>query len=198
MEKQNFYHSTKILALFGVFSLFYGFRANALDTKRFDAPPPERPSYLTFAKPTPLRFSISPLPVDRLNLILPPKPIVKKTLVASTVVDNNQTSSSPGSSSFEPATADANASTGVQSSPPVQSLFLPQAAPQDVLPLSDPFDNINNFDVDSTDELLKILESSDGIQGRSSFAPTPFVPPFTVASDGMRIKSKATYRRVKR
>ena len=198
MEKQNFYHSTKILALFGVFSLFYGFRANALDTKRFDAPLPERPSYLTFAKPTPLRFSISPLPVDRLNLHLPPKPIVKKTLVTSTVVDNNQTSSSPGSSSFEPAAVDANASTGVQSSPPVQSLFLPQAAPQDVLPLSDPFDNINNFDIDSTDELLKILESSDGIQGRSSFAPTPFVPPFTVASDGIRIESKATYRRVKR
>jgi len=195
MEKQNFYHSTKILTLFGVFSLFYGFRANALDTKRFDAPPPERPSYLTFAKPTPLRFSISPLPVDRLNLHLPPKPIVKKTLVTSIVVDNNQTSSSPGSSSLAP---DANASTGAQSSPPEQYPFFPQAAPQDVLPLSDPFDSINNFDVDSTDELLRLLESSDGSQGRSSFAPTPFVPPFTVASDGMRIKSKATYRRVKR
>ena len=198
MEKQNLYHSTKILALFGVFSLFYGFRANALDTKRFDAPPPERPSYLTFAKPTPLRFSISPLPVDRLNLHLPPKPIVKKTLVTSTVVDNNQTLSLPEPSLIPPATTDANASTGAQSSPPAQYPFFPQAAPQDSLPLSDPFDSINSFDVDSTDELLRILESSDASQGRSSFAPTPFVPPFTVASDGMRIKSKATYRRVKR
>lgn len=198
MEKQNFYHSTKILAFSGVFSLFYGLRANALDTKRFDAPPPERPSYLTFAKPTPLRFSISPLPVDRLNLQRPPQPIVKKTLVTSTVVDKNQTLPSPGLSPLPSAPRDANASTESQSSPPVQYPFFPLAAPQDSLPLSDPFDSVNSFDVDSTDELLRILESSDANQRQSSFVPTPFVPPFTVASDGMRIKSKATYRRVKR
>ena len=131
-------------------------------------------------------------------MILPPKPIVTKTLVTSTVVDNNQTASSLGASSLPLATVDANASTGAQSSPAVQYPFFPQAAPQDSLPLSDPFDSINSFEVASTDELLRILESSDASEGRSSFAPTPFVPPFTVASDGMRIKSKATYRRVKR
>ena len=196
MEKQNFYHSTKILALFGVFSLFYGFRANALDTKRFDAPPPERPSYLTFANPAPLRFSISPLPVDRLRLNLPPKPIVKLPLSTQSTADANATSSPSGPS---PATnADNNASTDPQPFPRIPSSFFPQAAPQDSLPLSDPFESINSLDVDSTDELLRILETSDGNIPSSSLVPTPFVPPFTVASDGMRISSKATYRRVKR
>ena len=196
MEKQTYNHSTKILALLGVFSLFYSLRAYGLDTKRFDAPPPERPSYLTFANPAPLRFSISPLPVDRLRLNLPPKPIVKLPLSTQSTADANATSSPSGSS---PATnADNNASTDPQSFPRIPSSFFPRAAPQDSLPLSDPFESINSLDVDSTDELLRILETSDGNIPSSSLVPTPFVPPFTVASDGMRISSKATYRRVKR
>jgi hypothetical protein len=197
MEKLTYNHSTKILALLGVFSLFYSLRAFGLDTKRFDAPPPERPSYLTFAKPTPLRFSISPLPVDRLKLILPPKPIVQKAPSPLANLDDNASSGSPGGI-VTSATPDANASTAPRSYPQMPSPFLPQLAPPDSLPLSDPFENLNSFDVDSTDELLRILESSDGVNPASSLVPTPFVPPFTVASDGMRISSKATYRRVER
>jgi hypothetical protein len=196
MEKQTYNHSTKILALLGVFSLFYSLRAYGLDTKRFDAPPPERPSYLTFANPTALRFSISPLPVDRLKLNLPPKPIVKIPLSGNSTADANATSGPSGPS---PATiADNNASTAPQPFPRFPSSFFPQSAPQDSLPLSDPFESINSLDVDSTDELLRILETSDGNIPSSSLVPTPFVPPFTVASDGMRISTKATYRRVKR
>jgi hypothetical protein len=165
-----------------------------LETKRFDAPPPERAPYLSFAKPTPLNFSISPLPVDRLKLVLPPKLIVIKTS-AQPVADANATSPEPALGTTNP---DANASTDPQASPRIPSPFFPQDAPQDSLPLSDPFENIKSFDVDSTDELLRILETSDGNNNGSSLMPTPFVPPFTVASDGMRISSKATYRRVKR
>ena len=194
MEKQTYNHSIRIPVLFGVLSLFYALQAYGLETKRFDAPPPERAPYLSFAKPTPLSFSISPLPVDRLKLVLPPKPIVK--------ISSSRSTADANSSSPEPmlgkTTPDGNASTGPQASPRIRSPFFPQAAPQDSLPLSDPFENINSFNVDSTDELLRILETSDGNNNGSSLMPTPFVPPFTVAADGMRISSKATYRRVKR
>ncbi len=195
MEKQTYNHSIRIPVLFGVFSLFYGLQAYGLETKRFDAPPPERSPYLSFAKPTPLSFSISPLPVDRLKLVLPPKPIVIKTSPAQPAADANATSPEPMLGNTTP---DGNASTDPQASPRISSPFFPQAAPQDSLPLSDPFENINSFNVDSTDELLRILETSDGNNNGSSLMPTPFVPPFTVPSDGMRISSKATYRRVKR
>ncbi len=197
MEKQNYIHSLRIPALFGVFSLFYCLQAYGLDTKRFDAPPPERAPYLSFAKPTPLSFSTSPLPVDRLKLVLPPKPIVIKTSPAQPSADANATSSPP-ELPLATTSPDGNASADPQVSPRTPSPFFPQDAPQDSLPLSDPFENINSFDVDSTDELLRILETSDGNNNGSSLMPTPFVPPFTVASDGMRISSKATYRRVKR
>jgi hypothetical protein len=197
MEKHTYNHSIRIPVLFGVLSLFYALQAYGLETKRFDAPPPERAPYLSFAKPTPLSFSISPLPVDRLKLVLPPKLIVIKTSSTQATADANATSSSP-----EPmlgkTTPDGNASTDPQVSPRIPSPFFPQVAPQDSLPLSDPFENINSFNVDSTDELLRILETSDGNNNGSSLMPTPFVPPFTVAADGMRISSKATYRRVKR
>ncbi len=197
MEKQTYNHSTRILVLIGVFSLFYSLQVYGLETKRFDAPPPERAPYLSFAKPTPLSFSISPLPVDRLKLVLPPKPIVIKTPPAQPTADANATSGSP-EPPLETTNPDGNASADPQVSPRIPSPFFPQDAPQDSLPLSDPFENIRSFDVDSTDELLRILETSDGNNNGSSLMPTPFVPPFTVASDGMRISSKATYRRVKR
>jgi hypothetical protein len=66
------------------------------------------------------------------------------------------------------------------------------------LPLSDPFQDLNSFGTDSTDELLQILESSDVGTSGSSLQVSPFVPPYTVAPDGLRIGSKATYRRIKR
>lgn len=197
MEKLSYNHSSKILALLGVLSLFSSLEVFGLDTKRFDAPPPERPSYLTFAKPTPLRFSISPLPVDRLKLILPPTPIARNAPNSVGHLDNN-TTVVPPAGVLPTASLDANASTAPQSYPQIPSPFLPQIAPPDSLPLSDPFENLNSFDVDSTDELLRILESSDGGSPSSSTVPTAFVPPFTVATDGMRISTKATYRRVER
>jgi hypothetical protein len=52
--------------------------------------------------------------------------------------------------------------------------------------------------VDSTDELLQLLENPDvGVSG-SSLRASPFVPPYTVAPDGLRISSRGTYKRIKR
>ena len=197
MEKQTYIHSIKISIMVGVFSLFYSLQVYGLETKRFDAPPPERASYLSFAKPTALSFSISPLPVDRMKLVMPPKPIVIKPSPAKPNADANATSDSP-ETPLGRSYPDGNTTSDPQVSSRIPSPFFPQTAPQDSLPLSDPFENINSFDVDSTDELLRILETSDGNSNGSSLMPTPFVPPFTVASDGMRVSSKATYRRVKR
>jgi hypothetical protein len=198
MEKTIYKQPLMIPKVLGVFFLFYGLALNGLDTKRFDAPPPKRPMYLTFAKPTPLRFSISPLPVDRNNIALPARnPQLQNTVLSQITTDNNQTiprlpSLSSGfdqNSSSVPSLRPSN-----QNPPP----FLPQLVPPSILPLSDPFQDLNSFGTDSTDELLQILESSDVGTSGSSLQVSPFVPPYTVAPDGLRIGSKATYRRIKR
>ena len=196
MEKLIHRSSLRISAFAGFFLLFLGQHSKALDTKRFDAPKPKRPAYLTFAKPAPLRFTISPLPVDRLALVLPPAPLSAGSTVSGPVLpDQNATAAIPQP---PPASGlDGNSSTsapeGIGSLP-----FIPRTAPSETLPLSDPFEGMDGFGPDSTDELLRLLETSE-VDGRGSLRqPTPFVPPYTVAPDGMRMSNKATYRRVQR
>jgi len=199
MEKTNYKLPTRIPKAMGVFFLFYGLALNGLETKRFDAPQPKRPTYLSFAKPAPLRFSISPLPVDRNNIALPTRnPQFLNTSLSQVTADKNQTASSPLPSL--PSGYDQNSSSVPSLRPLNQSPppFLPQLVPPSVLPLSDPFQDLNSFGADSTDELLQILENSDVGTSGSSFQVSPFVPPYTVAPDGLRMRSKATYRRIKR
>ena len=51
---------------------FFMFTAShAFETKRFDAPPPKRSSYLSFASPKKLRFAPAPIVADRGALIMP-------------------------------------------------------------------------------------------------------------------------------
>jgi hypothetical protein len=70
--------------------------------------------------------------------------------------------------------------------------------PPDILPLSDPFDAVDPFGADSTDELLRLIESSNVGGTSSSLNSAPFVPPYTIAPDGMRMTNKSSYRRIKR
>jgi hypothetical protein len=189
----------KIPSFLGVVFLFYGLALHGLETKRFDAPPPKRPTYLSFAKPTPLRFSISPQPVDRFNIALPAsQPIVQTAVVTQVSEDANATATLPVPSL--PSQFDQNASSApVFQSPQMNSSpFLPKLAPPNSLPLSDPFQDLDAFEADSTDELLRILENSDMGASGSSFQASPFVPPYTVAPDGLRMSNKATYKRVRR
>ena len=96
MEKNTYSKPFRIPSFLGIIFLFYGLALHGLETKRFDAPPPKRPTYLSFAKPTPLRFSISPQPVDRFNIALPAsQPIVKTSVVSQVSADENQTASLP-------------------------------------------------------------------------------------------------------
>ena len=199
MEKNTYSKPFRIPSFLGIVFLFYGLALHGLETKRFDAPPPKRPTYLSFAKPTPLRFSISPQPVDRLNIALPAsQPIVQSSVVSQVSADANQTASLPVPSM--PTQYDQNSSStpAFQSPPKNPPPFLPQLAPPANLPLSDPFQDLDAFGADSTDELLRILENSDMGSSGSSFQASPFVPPYTVAPDGLRMSSKATYKRVRR
>ena len=77
MEQLNFNYFRRTLYTLSV--LFFVFQASALDTKRFDAPPPARGQYLAFTKP--LLFGMElPRPVDRRKLIMPPTTNVSDTL----------------------------------------------------------------------------------------------------------------------
>ena len=130
MEKNTYSKPLRIPSFLGIVFLFYGLALHGLETKRFDAPPPKRPTYLSFAKPTPLRFSISPQPVDRFNIALPAsQPIVNTSVVSQVSADANQTASLPVPSM--PTQYDQNSSStpAFQSPPKNPSPFLPQLAP---------------------------------------------------------------------
>jgi len=199
MEKNIYIKPLRISSILGVVFLFYGLALHGLETKRFDAPPPKRPTYLSFAKPAPLRFSISPLPVDRFNIALPvSKPIVQTTVVTQANTDGNQTASLP----FPPIPAgyDQNSTSAPSFQSPKNDPppFIPQLVPPGSLPLSDPFQDLDSYGADSTDELLRILENSDIGDPGSSLQVSPFVPPYTVAPDGLRMSSRGTYKRIRR
>ena len=70
---------------------------------------------------------------------------------------------------------------------------IPQIAPPDNLPLSDPFEDINSLGIDSTDQ-LRSFENSNLRGPRTGFQQIPFVPPYTVAPDNLRVTNRATYK----
>ncbi len=175
--------------------LFSIFKASAIDTKRFDAPPLERGRYMAFSKPVNLRYGLSPLPVDRKKLIMPPTVTVSSNTVK---IDENQ-SVSDSDNDFPLLSYDDNNVTTkvvpVTRNAPIQAI--PQIAPSN-LPLTDPFADINSLGIDSTDQLLEVFENSNLRAPRSSMQDIPFVPPYTVAPDNMRVTNRATYQRRQR
>ena len=199
MEKNIYSKPLRIPSILGVVFLFYGLVLHGFETKRFDAPAPKRPTYLSFAKPVPLRFSISPLPVDRSNIARPViKPIVQATIINQINPEGNQTASLSVPPTLPPYDQNSSSVPSFQPSNQDPPPFLPQIVPPSTLPLSDPFQDLDSFGADSTDELLRIIENSDVGPTGSSFQASPFVPPYTVAPDGLRMSSRATYKRVRR
>jgi len=57
---------------------------------------------------------------------------------------------------------------------------------------------MNTTSVNSTDELLQVFETPDFDTSRSRMQNIPFVPPYTVTPDSMRMANRATYRRIQR
>jgi len=192
MEQLNFNYFRRTLYTLSV--LFFVFQASALDTKRFDVPPPARGQYLAFTKPITLRYGTSTPPVDRRKLIMPPT-----TQVSVTVVEKESNSSTSTQANDFPLFNPENTSTGAPDRPTVE-LFenLPSVAPPVSLPLTDPFQEMGSMGIDSTDELLEVFESSTLSTPRSRMQAIPFVPPYTIAPDNMRITNKATYQRRQR
>jgi len=180
--------------LYVISVLFFAFQASAIDTKRFDSPPLARGEYLAFTKPITLSYGTTALPVDRRKLIMPPSVVV----VTTTVKEETKSASAPVQGDFPLLPyQDANSSS---SPPPTAESYgnMPMVAPPASLPLSDPFQETNSFGVDSTDELLEVFESSTMSPPRSRMQGIPFVPPYTIAPDNMRVTSKATYQRRQR
>ena len=192
MEYLKFNIFIRTLWLTGV--LFFVFQASALDMKRFDAPAPQRGKYLAFTKPVTLTYGSSPLPVDRRTLIMPP---TIKVVTTNLSVDTNSTAQSDSIGSPELSSKMENQA--MEERPPLE-LFqnIPAVAPPVSLPLSDPFEEISSVGIDSTDELLDVFESSSFSSPRGNVQDIPFVPPYTVAPDNMRITNRSTYQRRQR
>lgn len=159
----------------------------AVDLKRFDAPKPERASYLSFRAPPRLRFTPLPVPADRTKLIrmdVTLKPETPKQ-------EDNSTVSPPDFPIVEYSTDDRPSSVKIPSR-------IPQMAPSSVLPLADPFEGVDGTNVGTTDELLDVFDQLRISSRPSGMKPIPFIPPYTVAPDNMKIETKARYRRVQR
>jgi len=157
-----------------------------LDLKRFDAPETPRVRYLTFKSPTSLRYREEVFPVDRSKLVMKTNisPIEK-------VSDNNATVSAPD---FPVITY----TTGDDSSPKPSTPVLPQYTQPAKLPLADPFESLNHSKVGTTDQLLNIFDENQIKSDILRMNAIPFIPPYTVAPDNLKIGTKATYRRVPR
>ena len=149
--------------------------SHAFETKRFDAPPPKRPGYLSFATPPTLRFAPAPIVADRRDLLLP------SVVTPSAEINLIET----------------NATVEESEAPDLGNLEIPQVAPPMELPLADPFSAANSDAINSTDELMKVFDRSKIDAGNARIA-IPFVPPYTVAPESMKISSRSTYRRVRR
>ena len=174
--------------------LLFTFKVSAIDTKRFDAPPLARPEYLTFSQPQELRYkSIAPS-ADRRKLLLQSD----MKIVTVTVVSSNDANSSANSQPDFPliGNEDNRSSSTQPAYRPLSASSLSNSNP--VLPLSDPFGGMNTTSVNSTDELLQVFETPDFDTSRSRMQNIPFVPPYTVTPDSMRMTNRATYRRIQR
>jgi hypothetical protein len=179
--------SSHILQLFRnpwVFAAFFflSFQSWGLDLKKFDAPPPARERYLTCKAPPSLHFTPVPLAADRMQLISVATPTSKP----SPKVEDNASS--------EPDFPIVTYSTEPHRNAPS---FIPQSASSS-LPMADPFEGVSGANVGSTDELLNVFEDLKVDSRTVRVNAIPFIPPYTVAPDNLKIGTKSTYRRVPR
>ena len=170
---------------------FFIFTAtHAIETKRFDAPPAKRTSYLTLAAPKKLRFAPAPITADRGALIMP-------ATIIPTVEDNIIESNATSEESEFPVVDYADSPPGENDIADSGKLEIPQIAPPVELPLADPFSGGNLDAISSTDELMEVFDQSK-IEAGNARIPIPFIPPYMVAPESMKISSRSTYKRVQK
>jgi hypothetical protein len=118
-------------------------------------------------------------------------------LVSVTVVTQNDSNLSSESQPDFPLIGGAD-NNATATTPSFRPLANPSYNSGPVLPLSDPFNGVDSSSVNSTDELLQVFESTDFDTPRTTFQNIPFVPPYTVTPDSMRMTNRATYQRIQR
>lgn len=169
-----------------------------IETKRFDAKPKERLKYLNYMMPKELRFSAPAIEADRGNLLVI---VSEPTPVPSNVIetDSNQSAepSFPVVSYDDPETTEAfDLNSDIPDSiPDINNVSIDQA-----LPLADPFEEMSNTSVNSTDDLLDVFENATipSSSNRNADMIIPFIPPYSSMPDNLTITSQSTYRRVQR
>ena len=182
-SKTSFTALTLVVSSF----LYSSFESFGIDLKRFDAPEPQRVSYLSFKSPPRLRYTPLPSAVDRTKLIM-----LDITLQAGpSKQEDNSTESSPDFPIVE-YSAD-NEASSVKIRPQI-----PQDAPTSSLPLADPFEGVDETNVGTTDELLDVFDQMRIAPQSANLNQIPFIPPYTIAPDNMKIETKSSYRRVQR
>jgi len=170
-----------------------------IETKRFDAKPKERLKYLNYMMPKELRFSAPAIEADRGNLLLI---VSKPTPVSSNTIETESNQSVEPS--FPVVSYD---------DPETDETFdlnsdLPDSMPDnndnvlidEALPLADPFEEMSNTSVNSTDDLLDVFENATipTSSNRNADMIIPFIPPYSSMPDNLTITNQSTYRRVQR
>ena len=191
MEYSKFTFLTKVLVVLLTFCMLA--ESHAFETKVFDLQKPNKNHYLVFSKPIPLRYSTTPLPVDRKKLISPTLVITALPLIP----DNNSTDNNVITSPSLPVNADDNSTANETGSFPVFPT-ISKVVPTKQLPLTDPFLDADSVGINTTDQLLDVFESSSFDGSRSGIQSIPFIPPYTIAPDNMRVSTRATYTRRQR
>lgn len=183
----QYFNSLRYYTFLAVFTSLSPF-VSGLDLKKFDSLPPEREKYLAFKPPVALRYAPVPLEADRLNLIRLDLSI--NTTSTPPEEDSNQ-SDEPDFPVVTYSTEDDILENSIPS-------MLPQSPPPNSLPLADPFEGVSGMDVGSTDELLNVFDELKVDSRTVRMNNIPFIPPYTVAPDNLKVGTKATYRRVSR
>ena len=161
-------------------------------TKRFVAKPKERLKYLNYMMPKELRFSAPAIEADRGNLLVI---VSEPTPVPSNIIetDSNQSAepSFPVVSYDDPETTEAfDLDSDIPDSiPDINNVSIDQA-----LPLADPFEEMSNTSVNSTDDLLDVFENATipSSSNRNADMIIPFIPPYSSMPDNLTITHQST------
>ena len=170
-----------------------------IETKRFDAKPKERLKYLNYMMPKELRFSAPAIEADRGNLLVI---VSEPTPVPSNIIETESNQSVEPS--FPVVSYDDPESTETFD----LNSDLPESMPDisdnvsidEALPLADPFEEMSNSSVNSTDDLLDVFENATipSSSTRNADMIIPFIPPYSSMPDNLTITNQSTYRRVQR
>jgi len=153
----------------------------------------KKDKYLSFHPPPALLFRNAPPVADRARLLS------LKDATASSSPAPVATPDSLPSDEEIPLISYSNEEAGsepvlLKNDPPTSGDF----SRQSVLPPADPFEQIGTSMINSTDQLIQIIEQ-DGIKGSNRTASlVQFVPPFSIDTTPLQVQSKATYRKVEK